>query len=48
MHYLHGYVPPNGVVILKLSERVSISEAFSRTGYSISKARELQYSRFDV
>ena len=21
MHYLHGYVPPNGVVILKLSER---------------------------
>ena len=48
MHYLHGYVPPNGVVILKLSERVSISEAFSRTGYNISKARELQYSRFDV
>ena len=45
MHYLHGYVPPNGVVILKLSERVSISEAFSRTGYNISKARKLQFCK---
>ena len=34
-HYLCGYVPPNGVVILKLLilNGVSISEAFSRTGY---------------
>jgi len=29
IHYLYGYVPPNGVVILK----VSISDVFSRTGY---------------
>ena len=36
-HYLYGYVPPNGVVILKLliKNGVSISEAFSRTGYNI-------------
>ena len=36
IHYLYGYVPPNGVVILKLLiwHGVSISEAFSRTGYS--------------
>ena len=35
IHYLHWYVPPNGVVILKLliQNGVSISEAFSRTGY---------------
>ena len=35
IHYLYGYVPPNGVVILKLliKNGVSISEAFSRTGY---------------
>ena len=35
IHYLYGYVPPNGVVILKLLiwNGVSISEAFSRTGY---------------
>ena len=35
IHYLYGYVPPNGVVILKLliQKGVSISEPFSRTGY---------------
>ena len=35
IHYLYGHVPPNGVVILKLLiyNGVSISEAFSRTGY---------------
>ena len=35
IHYLYGYVPPKGVVILKLliQNGVSISEAFSRTGY---------------
>ena len=35
IHYLYGYVPPNGVVILKLLiwNGVSISEAFCRTGY---------------
>ena len=35
IHYLYGYVPPNGVVILKLLiyNGVSISEAFPRTGY---------------
>ena len=35
IHYLYGYVPPNGVVIFEAPdlERVSISEAFSRTGY---------------
>ena len=34
IYYLYGYVPPNGVLILKLviQNRVSISEAFSRTG----------------
>ena len=34
IHYLYGCVPPNRVVILKLLiyNRVSISEAFSRTG----------------
>ena len=37
IHYLYGYVPPNGVVILKLLKNgVSISGAFSRTGYNIS------------
>ena len=35
IHYLQVYVPPNGVVFLKLpiQNGVSISEAFSRTGY---------------
>ena len=35
IHYLYGYVRLNGVVILKLLilKGVSISEAFSRTGY---------------
>ena len=35
IHYLYRYLPPNGVVILKLliQNGVSISEAFSRTGY---------------
>ena len=35
IHYLYGYVPLNGVVILKLLiwNGVSISEAFSRTEY---------------
>ena len=44
IHYLYGYVPPNGVVILKLLiyNEVSISEAFSRTGYNISNSRKLQ------
>ena len=43
MHYLYGYVPPNGVVILKLLiyNGVSISEAFSRKGYNIWNARKL-------
>ena len=47
MHYLYGYVPPNGVVILKLliQNGVSISEAFSRTGYNISNARKLQFCK---
>ena len=35
IHCLYGYVPPNGVVILKLliQNGVSISDAFSKTGY---------------
>ena len=35
IHYIYGYVLPNGVVILKLliKNGVSISEAFSRMGY---------------
>ena len=47
IHYLYGYVPPNRVVILKLliENRVSISEAFSSTGYNISKARKLQFCK---
>ena len=47
IHYLYGYVPPNGVVILKLLiyKGVSISEAFSRTGYYISNARKLQFCK---
>ena len=47
IHYLYGYVPPNGVVILKLlvQNGVSISEAFSRTGYNISNARKLQFCK---
>ena len=38
-----GYVPPKGVVILKLLVKngVSISDAVSRTGYNISNARKL-------
>ena len=40
IQYLYGYVPPNGVVILKflVKKGVSISGAFSRTGYNISNA----------
>ena len=47
IHCLYGYVPPNGVVILKLLiyNGVSISEAFSRTGYNISNARKLQFCK---
>ena len=47
IHYLYGYVPPKGVVILKLSIKngVSISEAFSRTGYNISNARKLHFCK---
>ena len=47
IHYLYRYVPPNGVVILKLLiyNGVSISEAFSRTGYNISNARKLQFCK---
>ena len=47
IHYLYGYVPPNGVVTLKLliQNGVSISEAFSRTGYNILKARKLQFCK---
>ena len=47
IHYLYRYVPPNRVVILKLliQNRVSISEAFSRTGYNISNARKLQFCK---
>ena len=44
---LYGYLPPNGVVILKLLiwDVVSISEVFSRTGYNISNARKLQFCK---
>ena len=37
IHTIYRYVPPNGVVILKLmiQKGVSISEAFSKTGYNI-------------
>ena len=47
LHYLYGYVPPNGVVILKLLiwNGVSISEEFSRAGYNISNARKLQFCK---
>ena len=47
IHYLYGYVPPNGVVIFKLlvQNGVSISEAFSRTGCNISNARKLQFCK---
>ena len=43
IHYLYGYVPPKGVVILKLLlyNRVSISDTVSRTGYNISNARKV-------
>ena len=43
IHYLYGYVPPKGVVILKLliQKGVSISEVFPRTGYNISNAQKL-------
>ena len=46
-HYLYVYVPPNGVVILKLliQNGVSISEAFSRMGYNILNARKLQFCK---
>ena len=45
IHYLYGYVPPNGIVILKLMvlNGVSILEAFSRTGYNISNSRKLHF-----
>ena len=47
IHYLYGYVPPNGVVILTLLiyNRESISEAFSRTGFNISNVRNLQFCK---
>ena len=47
IHYLYWYVPPNGVVILKLLiwNGASISDAFSRTGYNISNARKLQFCK---
>ena len=47
IYYLYGYVPPNGVMILKLliKNGVSISEAFSRTGYNISNVRKLQFCK---
>ena len=47
IHYLYGYVPPNRVVILKLliQNGVSISQAFSRTGYNISNARKHQFCK---
>ena len=47
IHYLYGYVPPNGVVILKLpiQNGVPISEAFSRMGYNISNAQKLQFCK---
>ena len=47
IHYLYGYVRPIGVVILKLliQNGVSISQAFSRTGYNISNARKLQFCK---
>ena len=40
-------MPPKGVVILKLliENGVSISEAFSRTGYNISNARKLHFCK---
>ena len=47
IHYLYGYVLPNRVVILKLliQNGVSISQAFSRTGYNISNARKHQFCK---
>ena len=44
---LYRYVPPKGVVILKLliQNGVSISEAFSRTGYNISNVRKLHFCK---
>ena len=47
IHYLHGYVPPKRVLILNLliQNGVSISEAFSRTGYKISNARKLHFCK---
>ena len=47
IHYLYGYVPPKGVVTLKLliQNGVSISEAFFRTGYNISNARKLHFCK---
>ena len=45
--YLYGYVPPNGVLILKLliQNGVSISEVFPTTGFNISKTRKLQFCK---
>ena len=47
IHYLYGYVSPKGVVLLKLliQNGVSISEAFSRTGYNISNTRKLHFCK---
>ena len=47
IHQLYRFVPLNGVVILKLlvQNGVSISEAFSRTGYNISNARKLHFCK---
>ena len=47
IHYLYGYVPPKGVMILKLliQNGVSISEAFCRTGYHIQNARKLYFCK---
>ena len=45
IHYLYRYVPPKGVVILKLLilNGVLISELFSRMGYNISNAQKFQF-----
>ena len=39
--YLYGYV----ILKLLIENGVSISEAFSRTGYNISNARKLQFCK---
>ena len=47
IHYLYGYVPPNGVVILKLLiQNGDLDlEAFSRRGYNIQNTRKLQFCK---